>query len=182
MHLFILPRIFQIRVKNDFVTHFKRVALKQGLQIFLLEGHISYYTTVRGRDLLRNVIVSWFVTFYRINKFLVKILCFHYWQNGFAGLIWPVGRSLEASDLDYRTLFGLFAFGSAEKTWDEGNLTFTRKRQVSCSAMYKVFFLCHLADEMLTPHWKNICLEMVTWQVEMVTWQVEMVTWQVFRS
>jgi len=48
--------------------------------------------------------------------------------------------------------------------------------------MYKVFFLCHLADEMLTPHWKNICLEMVTWQVEMVTWQVEMVTWQVFRS
>jgi len=59
VHLFILPRIFQIRVKNDFVTHFKRVALKQGLQTFLLEGHISYYyTTVRGKDLLRNVIVS----------------------------------------------------------------------------------------------------------------------------
>jgi len=32
--------------------------LKQGLQTFLSEGHISYYTTVRGLGILRNVIVS----------------------------------------------------------------------------------------------------------------------------
>jgi len=31
---------------------------KRGLQTFLSKGRISYYTTVRGLDILRNVIVS----------------------------------------------------------------------------------------------------------------------------
>jgi len=44
-----------------------------GLQTFLSEGHISYYTTVRGPDILHDVIVSGFVTFYQINEFFLKL-------------------------------------------------------------------------------------------------------------
>jgi len=51
---------------------------------------ISYYATVRGPDILRNVIVSGYVTFNQFNKFSVNMIFFHYWQNDFA-----VGRSLE---------------------------------------------------------------------------------------
>jgi len=32
------------------------------------EGHLRYYTTVRGPDILRNVIVSESVTFYQITN------------------------------------------------------------------------------------------------------------------
>jgi len=67
----------------------------QGLQNFLSEGHISYYTTVRGPDILRNVIVSGYVAFYQINKCFVNKLFFHSWQNVFAGLRkWLRGPSL----------------------------------------------------------------------------------------
>jgi len=45
------------------------------LQI-LSEGHISYYTTVRGPDILRNVIASGYLTFYQINKCFVQVLFF----------------------------------------------------------------------------------------------------------
>jgi len=34
-----------------------------GLQTFLIDGHISYYATVRGPGVLRNVIFSGYVTF-----------------------------------------------------------------------------------------------------------------------
>jgi len=37
---------------------------------------MSYYTTVRGPDILRNVIVSGYVTFYQISKFFVNIYFF----------------------------------------------------------------------------------------------------------
>jgi len=37
---------------------------KSGSADFLAEGHITYYTTVRGPDILRNVIFSENVTFY----------------------------------------------------------------------------------------------------------------------
>jgi len=48
-----------------------------GVSKFFSEGHISYYTTVRGPDILRNAIVSEYVTLYQINKFFVNILyCF----------------------------------------------------------------------------------------------------------
>jgi len=39
----------------------------RSLQAFLSGGYISYYTTVRGSDILRNVTVSGYVTFYKIN-------------------------------------------------------------------------------------------------------------------
>jgi len=48
----------------------------RGLQTSLSEGHISYYTTVRGPDVLCNVIVSKYATFYQINKCFVNILYF----------------------------------------------------------------------------------------------------------
>jgi len=35
----------------------------------LSEGHISYYTTVRGPDILRNVIISEYVAFYHLTNF-----------------------------------------------------------------------------------------------------------------
>jgi len=77
--------------------------LSRDLQTFLSEGHISYYTQLRGLDILRDVIVSGYLTFYQINTFLVKILFFHYWQymalrngwNSFAGRIWSAGCGLE---------------------------------------------------------------------------------------
>jgi len=37
------------------------------------EGHISYYTAVRGPDSLRNVSLSGYVTFYQIKEFLEYI-------------------------------------------------------------------------------------------------------------
>jgi len=40
--------------------------LQQGLQTFFPEGHISYYTTIRGPDISRNTIVSGYATFYNI--------------------------------------------------------------------------------------------------------------------
>jgi len=39
-------------------------SLSHGLQTFSSEGHISYHTTVRDPDILRNVIVSAYITFY----------------------------------------------------------------------------------------------------------------------
>jgi len=40
--------------------------------------HTSYFTTVLGPDILRNVIVSGYVTFHQVTKFFVKILYFQY--------------------------------------------------------------------------------------------------------
>ena len=61
----------------------------RALQTFLSEGHISYYTTVQGPDILRNVIVSgiWYCfrdmilfpgydTFYQTNKIFVQYIIF----------------------------------------------------------------------------------------------------------
>jgi len=42
------------------------------LQTFLSKGH----TAVRGTHILRNVIVSGYVTFYQINKFFLKVFFF----------------------------------------------------------------------------------------------------------
>ena len=50
----------------------------RGLQTFLSDGHISYYTIARRPGILRNVIVSGYVTFCQIKKFFVNILFFHY--------------------------------------------------------------------------------------------------------
>jgi len=78
------------------------------LQTFLSEGHICYYATVRGPDILHNVIVSGYVTFYKVKKNFVIMLSFHCYcsimsprarWNGFAGRIWPADCSLETLDL-----------------------------------------------------------------------------------
>ena len=72
----------------------------RGLQVFLSEGHISCYTTVRGPDILCNVIVSGYVAFCQINMFSENILgsiigkmSLHLDENGFTGQIellsWP---------------------------------------------------------------------------------------------
>jgi len=42
------------------------------LQTFCSEARISHCTTVRGPDVLCNVIFSWYVTFYQINKSFVN--------------------------------------------------------------------------------------------------------------
>jgi len=55
----------------------------------LSENHISYYTTVRGLDILGNVTVLGYVIFYQVNKFFVNVLFLHCKQNVFAGQIWP---------------------------------------------------------------------------------------------
>jgi len=44
--------------------HLVAVCLVQGLQTFLSGDHISYNTTVRGQDILRNVIVSGYIAFH----------------------------------------------------------------------------------------------------------------------
>jgi len=72
------------------------VSIDQGLQPIVTESHISYYTTVRGPEIVRNVIVSGYVPFYQINKCFGNISRFYFWQtvfavgwNGSAGRIWP---------------------------------------------------------------------------------------------
>jgi len=39
---------------------------------FLSEGHISYYTNVRGPDILHNRIVSGYVILYQIRNFFAN--------------------------------------------------------------------------------------------------------------
>jgi len=68
------------------------IHIDQGSSNFLGEDHISYSTTVRGPDILLNVIFSRYVTF-QINTFFVKTLFFHYWQNLFCGRVKWLRRS-----------------------------------------------------------------------------------------
>ena len=70
-------------------------AYSRVLQTYLSKGHISYYTTVRGPDILRNAFISGYITFCQIIKSFVYLFFFHCWQNVYAGRIWPAGRSLE---------------------------------------------------------------------------------------
>ena len=95
-------------------------ALKQGLQTFLFEGHISCYSTVRGphKLLLNSPRAGHFTKcdcfrkcFCQINKFSFVILFFLIGKmstragwNGFAGQIWPAGRSLVTPGLDQKCL------------------------------------------------------------------------------
>ena len=66
------------------------VALRQGCMLtlllfivynrdlnFLQDGHTSYYTKVQGPDILRNVTVSGYVTFWQINKFFVNMFFYN---------------------------------------------------------------------------------------------------------
>jgi len=64
---------------------------RPGLYKYVGEDHISYWTTVRGPDILRNVIFSGYAT----NIFFANILFFHYRQNVFCGRV----KWLRKSDL-----------------------------------------------------------------------------------
>jgi len=77
------------------------------VRTFLPEGHISYYTTGRGPDILRDVIVSGICCILPNKQVFRKYLIFHCWKNvfaagwkGFAGEIRPAGRSLDTPTLD----------------------------------------------------------------------------------
>jgi len=54
---------------------------------------ISYCTTARKPDILRNVIFWRYVTFYQINTFFVNVLFLHYWHNMFCGRVKWLRRS-----------------------------------------------------------------------------------------
>ena len=70
----------------------KIITLRQRSPNCFVRGHINYYTTVRGPNILGDVKVSGYVTFYQINKYFVDVVVFRYWQiilaagnHGFAG-------------------------------------------------------------------------------------------------
>jgi len=84
---------------------------RPGLSKFFGRGPRTLLHNSSRANILRNVIFSGYVTFYLISKFFVNVSFSHYWQNvfcllrpdenGFAGRIWPAGRSLENPDIDY---------------------------------------------------------------------------------
>ena len=95
--------------RNRALIWFCRHILNQGLQTVLSEGHISYCTTVRGADILRNVILSGYVTFHEINifsyiyyVFIIDKMSSRAEWNGYAGRIWSAGGSLETPALNWK--------------------------------------------------------------------------------
>ena len=87
--------------------------IKPGVSKHLSEGHINYYITVRGPDILRYVTVSGKVTLYQSNIFCKYIIfpLLTTWLRGPdeiisraeirpASRIWPAGRSLETPPLN----------------------------------------------------------------------------------
>jgi len=80
--------------------HCYQKGLLQDIQTFSSEGHITCYTTVRGPDILPNVLGSGCYIHLNQQNFRKNTLVFfHYCQNGFAGRISPAGRSLESPGL-----------------------------------------------------------------------------------
>jgi len=66
------------------------------------EGRLSYYTTVRGADILRNMTLTYRVKFYQNSTLFGNCIIFYYWRNvfvsrwnGFAGRMeWHCGPDL----------------------------------------------------------------------------------------
>jgi len=76
--------VWSIPAYNQFIAHIKPFLFVQykhlesrTLQTFLSGGHISHYTIVRGPDVLRNVIVSGYVTFSQIKYFANRLFFYH---------------------------------------------------------------------------------------------------------
>jgi len=72
------PLIFLFTLFFMVLFHCVPLSMRQGSPKFCVQGHISYYTIVRGLDMLRNVIVSGYVIYffnqiYQINKYFVNI-------------------------------------------------------------------------------------------------------------
>ena len=70
----LLLKLF-VKMLSHSYAFFMHDRLRQWSENFLSECCIICYTTVRGPDILRNVVVSGNVAFYQINKFSVDI-CF----------------------------------------------------------------------------------------------------------
>ena len=89
-----------MRIMKIAILRFERSSsfvYTRGLQTFLFKGHISYYTTVRGPDILRNLIASGYVKLYMLNstKSISYKYIFYYCQNVFAGWMkWRRGPHL----------------------------------------------------------------------------------------
>jgi len=64
--------IFVLVQRTFFTMPLTKDLCRTGVSNFFIRGHISYYTTVRGSDILRNVILSGYVTFYQIKKLFVN--------------------------------------------------------------------------------------------------------------
>jgi len=60
--------------RRPIITH----VMVYGSALVTYLGHTSCYTTVRGPTLLRSVIGSGYVTFYRFSKCFLNVLIFHY--------------------------------------------------------------------------------------------------------
>jgi len=95
------------------------------LLLFCPEGHLSYNSTVREPDTLRNVFrvmlhsaksrsFSFIHYFFIIDKMSLRAR----W-NGFAGRIRPTGRRLETPDVDKNSPTPLKLYGSIELAQDE---------------------------------------------------------------
>jgi len=87
MYLLIDPTFFSLEHTNKHMQIFCKTYAKlwsawslqdRVLQTFLSEGHISYYITLPWRDMIRNVVVLGYITFYQINNSLVNITLFKY--------------------------------------------------------------------------------------------------------
>ena len=97
------PAVPNIETLVDVPVIVYPIHIDQGSSNFLWEDNISYCTTVRGLDILRNVFFSGYVTF-QIITFFVNEIFFHYFVagwNGLEGQISPAGRSAENPDIDY---------------------------------------------------------------------------------
>jgi len=57
------------KLKNYVQKKTKNTIWSRGLQTFLSEGHIRYYTLVRGPDFLRRVIVLGKVAFHQLTNY-----------------------------------------------------------------------------------------------------------------
>jgi len=77
----------------------------RGLQTLLSEGHINYYITVRGSDILRYVFVSGHVTLYQSNT--SQTYHFSFIDNMASRTGWNdfVGRSLKTLFYDNASLY-----------------------------------------------------------------------------
>jgi len=89
----------------------------RGLHTFLPEGHISYYTTAGGPNILHNVIVSGYISFYQPTDFsLIQIFFIGNITPLWAGWNGFAGHSLEALSYskDYiLEVYSLFVAASA---------------------------------------------------------------------
>ena len=65
------------------------------------------------------------------------ILFFHHWQNGFAGRIWPAGRSLETPGLNQRWYLKPWGFKPDGRQWRSGLPAHLRTRLMKAPSSFR---------------------------------------------